>query len=354
MKNNLSLKIIIISTLTAVFINIFFGRLIAAKISTWPVLNRLQILNPQAPIVINTREEVRVSETGDVVKTVNAAKSKISAVVMKGSGNILQLGTAINLTSDGLFLTVESVIAGKQPNQLVVKLDNGKFGEVNEIIRDPATGLVVLKTGLNGMGLADLGESDQLTTGERVVLLDASLQDYLVSFQDSNISEDQESDMLGKFSSDFPTRSFVLTPSVSKLPGEAVVDLKNRFMGIRDGETVISSDVIKDFLVRFLANSGNALRPEFGFEYRITGKLESELLEIPFGAVIEKISAGSPSQKAGLKINDVLIAVGGQSINQENSLEKLLGKYKPGDEVIINILRQNIPESITIIPAELK
>src|SRR5476649_2835008 len=96
-------KIVILSVLITFALNILVGRFFTAKISTWPVLNRLKILSPQAPIVINNHETFRVSDSGDAVAAANDIKSKLSSVVLVNGSNLTYLGTALNLTSDGSF-----------------------------------------------------------------------------------------------------------------------------------------------------------------------------------------------------------------------------------------------------------
>jgi len=354
MKKNQTLKIVLISVGLAIFVDIFFARFIAAKLSTWPLLNRFQILNPQAPIVINTKEEVRVSETGDVIKTVNAVKSKISAVILKNDDRFAQVGTALNLTSDGLFLTLDSAIGEKQASQFLVKMDNGKSAEVAEIIKDPTTDLVVLRTTFSGVNVAELGESSQLVVGEKMILLSASLLDYAIRFQDAYVSTSQQESGLSQVSSDFPTRAYILDSKQADLPGQVVVNFKNKIVGIRDSKTLVSSDVIKNFVSRLLAEGDKISRPVFGFEYKTVSGVETLVFGMPSGAEVIKVNAGGPAQKTGLRAGDVITSVSAEGISAENPLETILEKYKPGDEIKLGIVRKEEVLELILAVGQLK
>ena len=99
------LKIILISVVLALILNILLGRWLTAQISTIPALNRWKLLSPQAPIVINNREEIRISDSGDILQAIQDAKSKISSVVILQKGQMNLVGGAINLTGEGVFVT---------------------------------------------------------------------------------------------------------------------------------------------------------------------------------------------------------------------------------------------------------
>ena len=60
MNKKQAVFIICVSVILTLLVNIFFGRYIMAKVSTWPVLNRLRLLSPEAPIVITNNQTVRM------------------------------------------------------------------------------------------------------------------------------------------------------------------------------------------------------------------------------------------------------------------------------------------------------
>lgn len=61
--------------------------------------------------------------------------------------------------------------------------------------------------------------------------------------------------------------------------------------------------------------------------------------EAPGGARIVSVSKGSPAEKAGLKEKDVITKIGGEKVQDENDVSKLVRARKPDEEVKITVLR---------------
>ncbi len=59
------------------------------------------------------------------------------------------------------------------------------------------------------------------------------------------------------------------------------------------------------------------------------------------GVKIGSIIANSPAEKAGLKVDDIIISVDKQTVNDLRTYSNVLKKYKEGDTINITVLRQN-------------
>jgi hypothetical protein len=66
------------------------------------------------------------------------------------------------------------------------------------------------------------------------------------------------------------------------------------------------------------------------------------------GVLVGQVAAGSPADKAGLKVNDVLMTYGDQKLFSPEQLAKLVRADKPGREVTLGILRQGKSEQVTV------
>ena len=55
------------------------------------------------------------------------------------------------------------------------------------------------------------------------------------------------------------------------------------------------------------------------------------------GARITQVAAGSPAETAGLKVGEVITAVGGAPVDQQNSLGSLIIQHQPGDSVKLSV-----------------
>lgn len=350
MNKTQAFKIIILSVLCAWIFDLFLGRTLSAKISTLPVLNRLKIISPQAPIVINTREVIRTN--GDQSASASGIRSKLSILAAISENGISFLAGAVNLTSDGYFAT--GVMPEKLPQNLVVILSDGKSAKVSAVVPDPAAGLTFLKADLSSVPVAPLGQSSKISPGEQVIFAANSLQSHASKIAVSYVSAAQP-DVAGEIlSSDYYSRSFAVQAAPGLATGQAAVDSQGEIIGIWNGSAITSSDVLKQELDAYFNNGGKFSRPAFGFSYQIAGTAESGLLGQPEGARVTTVKNSLPAQKAGLLADDVIISVNGQKIFQDSQLEEILERIKPGDAAKISVYRGGKIFDVDITAGELK
>ncbi|MBC7231648.1 MAG: PDZ domain-containing protein [Chloroflexi bacterium] len=57
------------------------------------------------------------------------------------------------------------------------------------------------------------------------------------------------------------------------------------------------------------------------------------------GALITRVVDDSPADEAGIKPGDVIIAVDGKRVTEENALDQIIRGYRPGDKVEITLWR---------------
>jgi S1-C subfamily serine protease len=57
------------------------------------------------------------------------------------------------------------------------------------------------------------------------------------------------------------------------------------------------------------------------------------------GALVEVVDPGSPAEKAGLQVNDLITAVNGAPVDANHALADLIRTYKPGDKVTLSVRR---------------
>ena len=66
------------------------------------------------------------------------------------------------------------------------------------------------------------------------------------------------------------------------------------------------------------------------------------------GARVIDVQAGSPSERAGLKVDDVITAVAGTKIDANHALADLIKVSKPGDKVDLTVTRGDQTMTITV------
>src|SRR5579859_3719033 len=60
------------------------------------------------------------------------------------------------------------------------------------------------------------------------------------------------------------------------------------------------------------------------------------------GTQITSITPDSPADAAGLRVGDVIVAVGGENVTDSDPLGAILGKYRSGMRVVLTIRRGNL------------
>lgn len=81
------------------------------------------------------------------------------------------------------------------------------------------------------------------------------------------------------------------------------------------------------------SSSGSGYGPDFGSI--------PDFAEPPKGVRFSDVRAGSPAAKAGLKAGDILVNFGGKDIQNLYDFTYALRAHKPGDEVEVEVLRDN-------------
>ncbi|MCP4124624.1 MAG: PDZ domain-containing protein, partial [Bacteroidetes bacterium] len=70
------------------------------------------------------------------------------------------------------------------------------------------------------------------------------------------------------------------------------------------------------------------------------------------GAVLTDITEGSAAYKAGLKVGDIVLRFDGQTIHRAGELPFIVGLYKPGSEVEVDIIRDGDSKEIDLVVGE--
>ena len=84
--------------------------------------------------------------------------------------------------------------------------------------------------------------------------------------------------------------------------------------------------------------AGNGLvgKPRMGITVSTLGDTKGQL---PKGVLISAVEEGSPAEKAGMKIGDIIVEVNGQVITSTEEEMAIVGKLKEGDEVAVKVFR---------------
>ena len=342
-------KLILWAIFASVLVNVFFGRMIAAKISTWPLLNRFKLLNPQTPIVITQRQEIKVLDQSSLEEAVNRAHSKLALIVTEDGGGLTTSGAAINLTSDGLFLTASEFLPPKAAQKFFVVLSDGQISEGTLLAKDKATDLAVVKASLSTSAAA-FAVSKDFRAGDMLAAMQNSLNNQLLAYEPVYVKASQQ-DAASVLSSDFPSRKFTVSAPIQS--GWVIIDREGEVAGLSTSSGVISSDVIRKFVSLYFTGRPTS-RISLGINYKNVGKVESDFFKIPQGAKVLEVLKSSPAQSAGILEGDIITAIDGEVLGENRSFEEALEKYAPGANAKLTVYRQGGSLEISFKIGDLK
>jgi serine protease Do len=69
----------------------------------------------------------------------------------------------------------------------------------------------------------------------------------------------------------------------------------------------------------------------------------------PMGVYLDGVNAGSAAEEAGLKKKDVVTKINGISVNSSPELQEQVAKYRPGDKLQVEYIRDGKVATSSII-----
>ena len=324
--------------------------------------------------------------TGSTTKTVNSAGQApdweaVSAAVSNAVVSIAvatdkgeALGSGVIFDKEGHIITNNHVVAGA--SQIQVTLADGRVYDAETTGTDPATDLAViqLKDAPDNLTVAQLGDSDKLATGQDVMAignplgLSSTVTTGIISALNRPVVNSQNED--GSGDSAVYTNAIQIDAAIN--PGNSggpLFDEKGQVIGITSSIATMSRSSseggsgsigigfaipvkLADKVAKQLIKSGTATHAYLGVTLDTAGATADG--EKRGGAKITSVESGSPADKAGLKTNDVVIAIDGKTTAQGSALTGYVRQYSANDKVKLTVIRDSKKQDIDVTLAERK
>jgi S1-C subfamily serine protease len=119
----------------------------------------------------------------------------------------------------------------------------------------------------------------------------------------------------------------------------------------------IPADTVNEVVTQII-QSGRVLRPDLGIKLFDERKLRHARYD--HGVMIEQTTPNGPAAKAGLlgvrripgstvvEPGDIILAMSGQTINSVDDYERSIRRLRPGDQVIVKIVRKEVEQEVTL------
>jgi serine protease Do len=276
------------------------------------------------------------------------------------------IGAGVVLSPDGYIVTNAHVVEGAQrirvrlqglDRQTAAQVDASPHGPIDAKLVgiDRLSDLAVLKIDMSGLPALQLADSNDLKQGQVVFAfgsplgLENSVSMGVVSATARQIDPDKPDVYI---QTDAP-----INPGNS---GGPLVDVDGRVVGINTfilSESggneglgfAIPSDVVRNVYEQ-IRTEGHVHRGQIGvYLLTITPELVEGLhLPTSQGVLLQDIVPGSSADKAGLKVGDVVVSVGGKPVADVRHFAIDLYGYKIGQNAEIGVLRDGQVQTVAV------
>ncbi|HWR69359.1 MAG TPA: DegQ family serine endoprotease [Desulfomonilia bacterium] len=269
------------------------------------------------------------------------------------------LGSGVIVSSDGYIMTNNHVVGGA--DKVEVRLSDARVFPATIVGTDPKSDVAIIKINKTGLPAIKIGDSAKLRIGDFVLAvgnpfgLEQTVTMGIVS-------------ALGRSGLGITDYENFIQTDAAINPGNsggALVNMRGELIGIntailsRTGGNVGIGFAIPVNLAMGIKRSidkyGKVVRGWLGVTVQeVTPELAQSLgLASVKGALINEVIKGSPSEKAGLKSGDVIVAIDGQPVNNTASMKFLISEVMPNATIKIKVMRDGKERLIPVVIGDL-
>lgn len=267
-------------------------------------------------------------------------------------------GSGVIISSDGYIITNNHVI--EDAENVEVALNDRRIFPAEVIGRDPATDLALLKVKGTGFPFIKYGDSDKLRVGEWVLAVGNPFN--LTSTVTAGIVS-AKGRSLGLNQGDYSIESFIQTDAALNMgnSGGALVDTNGNLVGVTSAilspsgayagnSFAIPVSIVKK-VVEDLREYGAVQRALIGVNIRDVDNEDAEKFNLSDvrGILITNIVENGAAESAGLRENDVIVAVDGQPVNSVGELQDQVSRHRPGDKVTVAYIRNGKENNVSLV-----
>jgi serine protease Do len=302
-------------------------------------------------VPVRTVSSQATASVADIAQRVRPAIAQVLAEGKSGDSS----GSGVLFRSDGHVLTNFHVVDGA--DAVTVVLDSGRELPAKVVGSDPETDVAVLKIDGGPFPVATLGTAADLRVGQSAIAIGSplglvggpSVTVGVVSALHRRLDTRTGPPLLDMIQTDAP-----ISPGSS---GGALLDSGGAVIGLTtavattDGAQGLGFatpiDVARTSAEQLIA-TGKVVHVWIGIQGTDVDPTTAKGLGIDGGALVGSIVKGSPADKAGLLVRDVIIQCDGHQVDTMGTLVVLLRDRKPGDVVGLLVRRGSQDKHMTI------
>lgn len=338
----------------------FFGKLPQNIVSNNQTYETQRVVDEES-VVVDVVEQVSPS----VVSI--AVKDRVTVDFFGNQRNQGEagIGTGFVVSADGLIMTNKHVVAENQSYVAIIRANDGseKRYDVVQINRDPFNDLAIVKIDASGLKALELGDSDHLKVGQKVIAIGNALGRFentvttgVVSGLGRGVTPFDPSSGIAEQLDDLIQTDAAINPGNS---GGPLVNTSGQVIGI---DTAVASaenigfaikiNIAKQLLEDFKNSGGKITRPFLGVRYTHISQDVALLNEVPQGELVREVVAGSAAADAGIETGDIITEFDGQKMDEEDKLTNIIRSKKAGDQVKVRVFRDDRTLDLTVTLGE--
>ena len=268
------------------------------------------------------------------------------------------LGSGFILSADGIIITNFHVIRGAE--ELEIALFDGRVFEADVIGTDSLSDLAVIRIDASDLPTAPLGSDEEVSVGQWVMAFGSPLSEDLDNTVTAGIvsAVGRTSNSLSGLNlfSAFIQTDAAINPGNS---GGPLVDLRGNVIGIntafysRTGVYngvgfAIPASVIA-YVVPQLLQDGEVERGFLGVTFNAVPATLATALNAPRGAAqVTQVFPDGGAARAGIRVGDIITAVGDHKLKDPNQLRSMIGNLAPGSIVRLALIRDGENTTVSV------
>jgi S1-C subfamily serine protease len=264
------------------------------------------------------------------------------------------MGSGFIIDNEGYVLTNNHVIA--EAREITVTLSDGRVFQGQLAGTSRSTDVAVIKIEGENLTPAMLGDSDKLRVGQRVFAIGnpfglvggPTVTSGVISALNRTINSEQ-----GAFEGLVQTDA-AINPGNS---GGPLIDIEGKVVAINtaiipfaqgigfavpiNAAKACTNDILLGIVRKpWLGITGFTITKDVAAQYR---------LPVESGVLVAGVESDSPSSKAGMKKDDIILGMDGQKISSIEDLRNMLKEKQPGEEVELTVLRDSKQSQLRVI-----
>lgn len=261
------------------------------------------------------------------------------------------VGSGFIISQDGYVLTNTHVVDGA--SEVYVKLTDKREFKAKVIGSDKRTDVAVLKIEGKNLPRLAVGDSDKIKAGEWVIAIGSPFDfDNTVTAGIISAKARDTGDYLNLIQTDVAVNPGNSGGPLINMRGE-VVGINSQIYSRSGGYMGISFAIPIDEAIRVaeqLKASGKVSRGRIGVQIGEVSKEVAESIGLPKaqGALVARVEAGGPAEKAGIQDGDVILKFNGGTVEKSSDLPRIVGAIKPGSKATVLIWRKGAAREITV------